>query len=307
MLWAITSYFNPAGYRSRLRNYRIFRANLAVPLIAVELSAAGQFELRGDDADIVVQIAGGDVLWQKERLLNVALAYLPADCAQVAWIDCDLVFANPDWPLRAVQALEQFPVIQLFGHLHDLGSGALPPVREPLAADSQVESVVRKIRSGTEGPGELVMRDGALARQNGLGFAWAARRELVEKHGLYDACILGGGDRAYICAALGCFELCTSPLRMGSRRVEHYLAWARPFYEAVRGRVDFIDGRLFHLWHGELVNRRYKERHDSFIEYYFDPFTDIVQVPSGCWRWNGAKAEMHQYVRRYFESRKEDG
>ena len=97
MLWAITSYFNPVGYASRLRNYRIFRANLAPPLAAVELSLNGQFELRRDDAEIVVQIAGGDVLWQKERLLNVALGRLPADCDQVAWLDCDVIFAAQDW------------------------------------------------------------------------------------------------------------------------------------------------------------------------------------------------------------------
>lgn len=61
VLWAITSYFNPARYANRLRNYRIFRANLAVPLAVVELSLDGRFELRQDDADIVVQIVGGAV------------------------------------------------------------------------------------------------------------------------------------------------------------------------------------------------------------------------------------------------------
>jgi hypothetical protein len=41
-----------------------------------------RFELRKDDAEVVVQIASGDVLWQKERLLNMmsfAHAGGPAD------------------------------------------------------------------------------------------------------------------------------------------------------------------------------------------------------------------------------------
>ena len=46
MLWAITSFFNPAGYKSRLTNYRLFRSRLDVPLVAVELSFTGEFELR---------------------------------------------------------------------------------------------------------------------------------------------------------------------------------------------------------------------------------------------------------------------
>jgi len=37
MLAAITCYFNPAAYRRKLDNYRIFRRHLGVPLICVEL------------------------------------------------------------------------------------------------------------------------------------------------------------------------------------------------------------------------------------------------------------------------------
>jgi hypothetical protein len=39
----------------------------------------------------------------------------------------------------------------------------------------------------------------------------------------------------------------------------------------------------------------------------FDPFTDIEMDHNGCWRWSSNKQEMHDYIRRYFESRKEDG
>jgi hypothetical protein len=37
-IWAIPSFFNPAGDRSRLGNDRIFRQHVAVPLLAVELA-----------------------------------------------------------------------------------------------------------------------------------------------------------------------------------------------------------------------------------------------------------------------------
>ena len=36
-LWAITAYFNPFGYRRRRENYGLFRKNLEVPLLTVEL------------------------------------------------------------------------------------------------------------------------------------------------------------------------------------------------------------------------------------------------------------------------------
>jgi hypothetical protein len=41
--------------------------------VTVELSFDGRFELAGSDADILIQLSGGAVLWQKERLLNLAL------------------------------------------------------------------------------------------------------------------------------------------------------------------------------------------------------------------------------------------
>ena len=36
----------------------------------MELSFDGEFELEEKDADILIQLSGGAVLWQKERLLK---------------------------------------------------------------------------------------------------------------------------------------------------------------------------------------------------------------------------------------------
>ena len=94
---------------------------------------------------------------------------------------------------------------------------------------------------------------------------------------------------------------------MNPRRTQHYLAWARPYFNRVQGRVGYIPGRVFHLWHGDLNNRRHQERHRLFAQFDFDPYTDIALDPNGCWRWNSDKTEMHAFVRHYFESRKEDG
>ncbi|RPI03272.1 MAG: hypothetical protein EHM71_14720, partial [Zetaproteobacteria bacterium] len=119
-LWAITSYFNPVGYRRRLANYRVFRRHLAVPLVTVELAFDGRFQLQPADAEILIQRRGGAVLWQKERLLNVAVKSLPDSCAKVAWVDCDIVFANQEWVDRASTALEAVPLVHLFHERHEV-------------------------------------------------------------------------------------------------------------------------------------------------------------------------------------------
>ena len=108
-------------------------------------------------------------------------------------------------------------------------------------------------------------------------------------------------------AALGVSDHFARALEMNPRRTEHYLAWARPYFNRIQGRVSYIPGRVFHLWHGDLHDRRHQARHRPFAQFDFDPYTDIALDPNGCWRWNSDKTEMHAFVRQYFESRKEDG
>jgi len=306
MLWAITSHFNPAGYVRRLQNYRIFRRNLSVPLLAIELSFNGEFELRSDDAEIVIRVIGRDVLWHKERLLNLGIRSLPDGCGKVAWLDCDIVFESKDWAQRASEALEKTALVQLYSERCNLSHAAKFPLPDAAPCDSIAEALIRKVALGRVEADDFRCGDAPLTRRSTAGLAWAARRDLLQEHMLYDACILGSGDRAIVCAATGNFDYCAQALHMGSRQFEHYLAWARPFYEAARGQVGYIDGRIFHLWHGDLKDRKYTARHQGLHRFGFDPFADLALDDSGCWRWNGAKSEMHEYVRRYFASRNED-
>src|SRR5262245_28782478 len=113
-LWAITSYFNPLHYRTRAENYRVFQQHLRVPLLTVEQGYDGRFDLDRGDATTLVQVPARDVMWQKERLLNLALESLPADCEIVVWLDADILFDRDDWPERAVEALDSSVMAQLF-------------------------------------------------------------------------------------------------------------------------------------------------------------------------------------------------
>jgi hypothetical protein len=62
---------------------------------------------------------------------------------------------------------------------------------------------------------------------------------------------------------------------------------------------------VFHLWHGELKDRRYDARMDYLAD--FDPFTDIAADAGGAWRWSSNKQALHATVERYFHERDEDG
>jgi hypothetical protein len=139
------------------------------------------------------------------------------------------------------------------------------------------------------------------------GLAWAGRRELLERHGFYDARILGGGDRAIACAAYGGFQLMIDRHLLNAPQAAHYLAWAQPFHEAIRAEVSFVDQTIYHLWHGVVEDRGLSSRQPVLRDFQFDPYLDIALDHNGCWRWNSNKPELHTRVRAYFAARKEDG
>ena len=305
-LWAITSYFNPCGYRTRLANFKTFRASLRIPLVAVELAYRETFELELADADILIRLRGVDVIWQKERLLNLALEAVPELCEAVAWLDGDVVFADPQWSRSALDALERDPVIQPYRMVYDLPRGQGAEGLRAGPTDSGRISLASGMRTGTLPPEIFRVQGASLRLRYSPGHAWAARRSLLRQHGLYDAMVMGSGDKAMASAAFGHCHDSVVAFEFNDRQAQHYLDWAVPFHEAVRGHVGFTAHNLFHLWHGRLSKRSYGERYIGFDRFAFDPYKDVRLARNGCWSWATNKPEMHEQVREFFFRREED-
>jgi len=326
-LWAITSYFNPVGWRSRLRNYRCFRRRLAASLATVEWHPDGAFELGPGDADLLVQVRGGELMWQKERLLNLAIARLPASAEHVAWLDCDIVLERPDWPALAERALKTHRAVQLFSGVDYLdedrtrqlegetSGGALPeqPPLEGLVVSSaklvaEIGSA-RLVEIDLEGHSGARLTAPALPRAPGIG--WAARRSLLERTRFFDRAIVGSGDWLWMLAALGESRRWLSA---ASRLGYSYFAgtsfepWADATAAAFDGRLGYLEQTAQHLFHGAIGDRRYKARHGAFARLSIDIDRDLVESePGGPWSFAGADPEKRTFMARYFRERREDG
>ena len=298
-LWGITSYFNPLSSPVRRANYDLFRRRLGIPLVTVELTFGTGFELGADDAEHVVQLRGADVMWQKERLLNIALGALPAECRSVVWLDADVVFDDPAWPEGVERALEDHALVQPFAAAYLLLPAALR--RRARTRFAHPAPFRRSRLQHWPCPADWMRRFGDHGgRKVGLGFAWAARRDLLDRHGFFDAAIIGGGDRALVCAAYGTFGMLIEKHRMNARQERRYLDWAVPFHADVGGRLGWLDGDLYHLWHGDIEGRHYAERHAALANIGFDPYADIAIADNGAWRWNSDKPELHRLLARVF-------
>jgi len=302
-VWAITSYFNPARFKGRRPNYRIFRENLGVPLVTVELSFDGHFELDEKDADVLIRISGGAVLWQKERLLNIALKSVPGSVENIAWIDGDVIFERADWMTEADRQLRQFNVVQLLSQQVDLkpeDHHTNFDYRDTPPSGQGIVSLMHDTKS------DRLPTPGPNRRSFAWGLAWAARREILLQHGLYDAMIVGGATRAVVHAMYGEQDRIAEAFQLTPEREKHYLRWANQFYQTVGKRIGYVEGRLYHLWHGSLDKRNYGGRYGGLAKQGFE-LSDIVIGANGAWHWARSKPDLEQFLMTHFIGRAEDG
>ncbi|MBD2527415.1 hypothetical protein [Nostoc sp. FACHB-133] len=303
-LWIITTYFNSCNYQTKLKNMTAFRERIeaaGLNLIIVECAFNEQgFTLRNSSKNTrIVKVKATDVMWQKERLLNIVLSQLPTACKKVAWIDCDILFNNSEWAVEASKLLDVFPVIQLF----DFGI-ELPKDHEIYRGEGKIWQSFASIHQ--DKPNEIYKK---YSRHGHTGFAWAATKDLLLKHKFYDADIAGAGDELMVHAMCGAwYSICVAK-KLGKTKYHfnHFINWAEKFYEDVSGQVGCVSGYVLHLWHGDSKDRQHLERRVPLHISNFDPENDISIDENGCWKWNSDKTYMHQWIKEYFLQRKEDG
>lgn len=302
----ITTYYNPGRYRQRLQNYLLFRNRLKARLLTVELALCGDdFALKEENADILIQVRSNSVMWHKERLINIGLNRLPMNVKYVAWIDCDIIFTDDDWTVRAAELLKRVPLIQLFDSLYDLNQYQLPEHYDIASQSPSGYSFAFHQRGKAPILGTPTNHQSF--RFVACGIAWAATVEFIKRHYLYDVMILGSGDRMLAAASIGQFFEAIETVHIKDRRAEHYLGWALKFHRDVCGSIDYLPHSAFHLWHGDLENRGWIERHQILASFGFDPDTDLKSNEMDCWEWKGCDEELKQYVSYYFAKRLEDG
>ncbi|MCH6257179.1 hypothetical protein MLD52_11525 [Puniceicoccaceae bacterium K14] len=304
--WGLTVFFNPQGYENRGSHYQTFRKaskQQGLKLLTVELAFGDQdFELEEKDADKLVQIRASEenVMWQKERLLNIGLDHLPSDCNAFAWLDCDILFQNSNWIGDTVDRLTEYPVVQPF---------ELSLRLRPGEVTVDVESANDPLYEKRHGVGYSyahrdLLNDYLLIGHS--GFAWAARRSIFDDIGFYDKMIVGGADTVLACGFFGRDTHKFTHI-LPAELVEHQRSWIDSMKERVQGTVSYSPGAIFHLWHGESRHRRTEDRLRLFAEHDYNPERDVWAEKGDCFSWSNEKKGLKEAVSHYFWLRNEDG
>jgi hypothetical protein len=225
-LWVITTYYNPCRYKTRRDNYDLFAKAMrdsGINMITVECAFGDEGYELPESLD-VLHVRSKSLLWQKERLLNLAASWLPQSAKYVVWADCDILFQNPQWAVHTAELLKTHMVAQLFGSCLRLAKG------NTLGATPD-----RAFSFGAVTPGHLdLLSCGRYDRHGHTGYAWAMRRELFDEVGLYEHSVAGSADHYIAHAIYNVYGFCVEhSLKGNPPQIDHLKDW---------GKNDFTSG-----------------------------------------------------------------
>lgn len=291
----ITCYFNMANYRRPLGNFQRFLWESAsnYPVYAIELVLEGSKHFL-PEAENTMLAETKSILWHKEQLLNLIKERVPSRYKKIAWVDCDMTFADNNWVNKVSDALEKYKVVQCFKKAVWLDQTGLPEKEFLSAGYAQASGKENWWHFGNWHP----------------GFAWAARRDMWDKvGGLFPYSFSGSADSvmAYGFGGLSGGESVGYTIGgvfdKNGWKSPQWSEWSKKAKAYTTGKIGYADNLVLHNWHGDWKNRDYQKHKTMPV---LDFSKDVFINEKGILEWNPA-CEHAEYFQKVFENRKEDG
>lgn len=300
----ISCFFNPQNSPYRLKAFNVFYESIKHLNHQIVECVIGDAQPQLPENENIQRVYTPNLLWHKEALLNGVVSQLPEEYKYVFWVDADVLFTNYNWLVESVEKLQESRIVQPFEY-------CIHMERDEIAPSIDVESHKLMVQSPDYVTNRRVWRsfcanyvNGNLDKQESetyhmhghVGFAWGARREVLEEMPLYDKALIGGADHIIAHAAAGQIPHCCITNAFADN-INDVLEWSKNFYDVVHGDVEYVDGDLHHIWHGDVDKRQYLKRIKDFTA----ETKQIVQKDK-----NGlyvTHKEDHKYIKKYFKHR----
>ncbi len=301
-LYVVTAIFNPERYKSRYDLYHKFEKYIkdsGAILYTIELSIGNQdFVVTDSNNPHHVQLRTNNTLWYKENLLNILISRLPHDWKYVASIDADISFNNPSWVEDAIHELQNYKIIQMFTHAHDL--------------DTNYEIMQTHIGFVYTENNKLPYNNDTKLAHEGIkgykhpGYAWAYNREALDDlGGLIDIGILGSSD-SYMAFSLINKAAISMPKKLNNNYKKVVFDWQNLANKYINGNIGYLKSHIMHYYHGKKSSRQYDTRTQILIDNNFDPVINLKKDTSGLYRLIGTNTNLKNAIISYFKARKED-
>ncbi len=299
----ISCFYNPQKNEYRQKAFDVFYQSIA------HLNYRILECVIGDDAPQLSHykdkninlVRAEELLWHKETLLNKIIAELPPNYKYVFWLDADIVFDNDEWLIDGVAALQNCNIIQPFEYAVHLNQNEKKPSfdykmmqKKPLP-----EMLAYKMwRSFCSNANTPHFHSENYHEHGHVGFAWAARREILEKAPLYEKALIGGADHIMAHGAANQpFHACIA--KTFTDDLENVQQYMQYLGKIVNGQIGFCKGSLFHIWHGDIAKRQYFER----IKNFTPMAKNIYRRDKNGFFTSQSNFHTTNYIRQYFDIR----
>ena len=301
----VCCYFNFTKSPFRYKNYSIFQKNIRkynIKLLTVEFDPNSAFEIKKEDADCVIHLSNGDLMWQKERLLNIGIDALPTNTDIVVIADTDIVFGVEDFVEKLVHSLSEYKVVQCFSKT--LAFNPLLELDNINFFKLNHELTYNYCDTGVSVVSNYTQNGNLQSPLNAFGLAWAFRYKLLKEVKMFDKNIIGSGDKMLFGAL---YNIWFGNELAGLNGVPYadYVKKIRDFIDL--NEVGFIKNTtVYSLYHGELVNRQYSNRHNILKMHGFDAVRDLIDIPNQPFKFtNTVSDSLKQNIENYFYNRKD--
>ena len=264
----ISCYFNPMNSPYRLKAFNKFYEGIKqYNHKIVECVIGNKPAQLGNEFE---KIHTSSLLWHKETLLNNIIKSLPAKYKYIFWVDADVIFTNPTWLEEGAKAmLAGANIVQPFEYCVHLEKDRLTPDFNVNAYKKSCTNPMTRHKSLWRSFCSNYA-SGLYANKNydahgHVGFAWGIKREIFDKipGGLYDKALIGGADHIMAHAAAGQINH-SCIVNSFTDDIDNINAYSKTFYAAVNGKIGYVLGDIYHIWHGELKDRQYLKRIKEF-------------------------------------------
>jgi len=284
----VSCFFNPQNSKYRLKAFDIFYDKIKHLNHQIIECVIGDSKPQLNYPNIKT-IHTKNLLWHKETLLNKVISELPQKYKYVFWIDADVIFTNNNWLVDGVEQLKTNNIIQPFKYCFHLD-------KDQIKSDKVVTDLNKKIwRSFCSNYVEnKSWMDNDYDTHGHVGFAWGAKREILDTIPLYDKALIGGADHIIAHASANQINHCCIS-KAFIENIDEINIWSEKFAKLIDGKIGFVEGELYHIWHGDIEKRQYLKRIHNFSAHN----KNITQKDI-----NGFYiTEDDSYVREYFSIR----
>lgn len=267
----ISCFYNPANSPYRLSAFKQWYESIKHLNHRVTELAIGNGDFQLPDSPFIDKIRTSSLLWHKETLLNRIVFSLPREFKYVFWVDADVLFDNTSWLVDGVEQMQRgINVLQPFEycvHLKkdqqspDFDLGMLPYLS---SKDQRQLSAWKSYCANFAANGPAIFPLPYDVRGH-VGFAWGAKRGILDQLPLYDNALIGGADGIMAYASTGDILNKSIIDSFGHKGdLTDIRLFSKKWYSLVNAKVGFVRGNLLHLWHGDIEKRNYLKRIQDF-------------------------------------------